>query len=95
MKNGHSQNRANGHPERWMCSDKQRELILKITDEYQLDKTGVEKLAQDRFGKSVITLNKLEASALIDELLEQTGQKRVNGQRFNGSTQTRAHERYA
>ncbi len=37
-------------------------------------RTKVDQLALDRFGKGVKQLNKLEASGLIDELLEQTGQ---------------------
>jgi len=74
--NGHS----NGRSEPWSCSDKQRDLIIKITDEHKLDKTKVEQLAQDRFGKGVKALNKLEASGLIEELLEQTGQPK--GRRF-------------
>jgi len=82
-KNGHGIGRAN-IPDRWQCSDKQRDLIIKITDEHRLDKNAVEELAQDRFGKNVKALNKLEASGLIDELLEQTGQKSTNGRRFNG-----------
>ena len=67
----------------WKCSDKQRDLILKITDEHKLDKARVEQLAQDRFGKGVKALNKLEASGLIDELLEQTGQSKPRNQRFS------------
>jgi len=77
---------GNGHhkPEadKWACSDKQRDLILKITDEHKLDKTKVDQLAQDRFGKGVKALNKLEASGLIEELLEQTGQSKPRNQRF-------------
>ena len=76
--NGNGNNNGNGHrssDERWGCSDKQRNLILKIVDESKLDKTEVEKLAQDRFGKSVKKLNKLEASGLIEELIERTGGK--------------------
>ena len=45
-------------------------LILKITDENQLDKNTVEQLAQDRFSKGVKQSNKLEASGLIEELIE-------------------------
>ncbi len=84
--NGHSN--GNGHhkpqPEsdKWNCSDKQRDLILKITDENKLDKTKVDQLAQDRFSKGVRALNKLEASGLIEELLEQTGQSKPRNQRF-------------
>jgi len=82
--NGH----ANGHgvgsgADTWACSDKQRDLIRKITDENKLDKTKVEQLAQDRFGKGVKQLNKLEASGLIEELLEQTGQSKPRSQRFS------------
>ena len=61
---------SNGRNETWTCSPKQRDLILKIVEEQKLDKSQVEKLAQDRFGKSVRNLNKLEASGLIDELIE-------------------------
>ena len=85
-KNGHSN--GNGHrqvkpaaEEPWNSSDKQKELILKIVEEHKLDKNHIENLAQQRFNKGVKTLNKLEASGLIDELLEQTGQKKA-GRRF-------------
>ena len=66
----------------WKCSPAQKDLILKITDEHKLDKTKVDGLAQDRFGKGVKLLNKLEASGLIEELLEQTGQSKPRNQRF-------------
>ena len=86
--NGHANGNGNGNghhkpqDDKWACSDKQRDLILKITDENKLDKAKVEVLAQDRFGKGVRQLNKLEASGLIEELLEQTGQSKPRGQRF-------------
>jgi hypothetical protein len=54
----------------WKCSDKQRELILKLVNDQDLAKADVEALAQQRFGTGVKELNKLQASALIDELLE-------------------------
>ena len=66
----------------WNCSDKQRDLIIKIVDEHKLDKNDIEKLAQERFGKSVKVLNKLEASGLIDELLEKQGGKQNGRNRF-------------
>lgn len=90
--NGNGGNHSNGNNDAWQCSPKQRELILKITDEHKLDKNVVEQIAQDRFGKNVKALNKLEASGLIDELLEMSGQKSSNNQRrFNGrSTPARA-----
>lgn len=81
--NGH-QRHGNGNgksnDDAWACSAKQRDLILKIVDENKLDKAEIEKLAQDRFGKSVKKLNKLEASGLIEELNQQTGWK-GNGNR--------------
>ena len=84
--NGHGNGNGNGHHQNpptdltWNCSDKQKQLILKVTEEHNLEKAKVEELAQDRFGKGVRALNKLEASGLIEELLEQTGQGKRNGQ---------------
>jgi hypothetical protein len=72
----------------WKCSDKQRDLILKIVDEHQLDKSEVEALATERFGKGVRLLNKVEASGLIDELLDScggSGSRHGSGQRRQGS----------
>ena len=53
--------------ERWKCSEKQRSLILKIVEEHSLHKQQIENLAKDRFNVSV---NRLQASGLIEELLE-------------------------
>ncbi len=76
----------------WKCSDKQRELILKIVDEHHLDKASIEALANERFGKGVKSLNKMEASGLIDELLEThgggasppSGRRHSNGSAYSG-----------
>ena len=70
----------------WNCSGKQKDLILKIVEEHKLEKAKVEGLAQDRFGKTVKALNKLEASGLIEELLEMTGQSKGRS-RFQGQYQ--------
>ena len=86
-RNGSSTGNNNRTPDNgvWTCSEKQKSLILKIVDEHKLEKAKVEALAQDRFGKTVKSLNKLEASGLIEELLEQTGQSKRNGRsRFQG-----------
>jgi hypothetical protein len=83
--NGHSNGNghANGHgSDNWNCSDKQRDLIIKIVDEHKLAKNDIEKLAQERFSKGVKALNKLEASGLIDELLEKHGGKQNGRSRF-------------
>ena len=72
--NGNGGNGANGNggplDGRWKCSDKQRDLILKLVGEHDLDKNEIEALAVERFGKGVRLLGKLEASGLIDELFE-------------------------
>jgi len=86
--NGHGNGHTNGHTpmaeaDRWNCSDKQKELILKVVTEHKLDKTKIEQLALDRFAKGVKALNKLEASGLIEELLEQTGQSKPRNARFS------------
>jgi hypothetical protein len=76
--------------DRWKCSDKQRDLILKVVDENQLDRNEVDHLARQRFGKGVKQLNKMEASGLIDELLETHGggsnTNRRNASAYNRST---------
>ncbi len=80
-RNGSSRSAANGA---WKCSVKQRELIENLVTEHRLDKTDVESLAVERFGKGVRHLNKVEASGLIDELIDtHGGQKRPahNGRR--------------
>jgi hypothetical protein len=78
----HNGNRSGPLNGRWKCSDKQRDLILKLVDEHRLDKQEVEELALERFGKGVRALGKLEASGLIDELLEAHGGRNgSNGQR--------------
>ena len=78
--NGHANGRINGNgyqrqvrptTETWKCTVNQKDLIIKITDENQLDKNKIEQLAQDRFSKGVKQLNKLEASGLIEELIQQ------------------------
>ena len=80
--NGHSNGYQNGRQVRpgandaWKCSPKQKELILKIITESQLDKNMVEDLAIERFGLGVKALNKLQASGLIEELLEKYPNKR-------------------
>ncbi|MCW1886688.1 hypothetical protein OKA04_18260 [Luteolibacter flavescens] len=78
----------------WKCTDKQRELIENLVTEHQLDKNEVDHLARQRFGKGVRELNKVEASGLLNELLEShSGQQRPapNGRRsayagINGNT---------
>jgi hypothetical protein len=71
----------------WNCSQKQRELIEKIRTENNLDQNVLDRLAAEMFGASVQALNKLQASGLIDELLNRYGkrtQRGPYGRRFAG-----------
>ena len=80
--NGNGHQNGNGHSDVWKCSPKQKELILKIVDENRLDKNEIEQLAKDRFNTPVKTLNKLQASGLIKELLEKyPGKENGNNRR--------------
>ncbi len=76
--------KANGNGEGWQCSDKQRDLILKLINEHSLDKAEIEELSVDMFSKGVKQLNKLQASGLIDHLLEEHGGKRNGRPKSNG-----------
>ncbi len=68
-------------PPAWKCSPKQKDLILKLVDEQKLDRNQVDDQVRERFGKGVVQLNKLEASGLIDELMQQgSGRKSRGGQ---------------
>lgn len=68
----------------WMCSDKQREFVLKLIADHHLDKREVEALAKEMFGAPVKTLNRLQASGLIDRLLELHGGKKNGSGNGNG-----------
>ena len=69
--NGNGQHHQNG--DGWSCSDGQKSFILRIVNESNLDKNDVENLAQQLFGIGVKELDKMQASQLIEELLEKTG----------------------
>jgi hypothetical protein len=73
----------------WNCSQKQRELIEKIQKENNLDQSALDSLAAEMFGVRLQALNKLQASGLIDALLDGYG-KRTQGQygrRYVGRSQ--------
>lgn len=66
----------------WKCSDKQRDLILKIIAEHTLDTANIDSLAMQRFGEGLRQLNKVQASGLIGELMETYG-KQSSGRNGN------------
>ena len=74
--NGYHANGSNGHhrpPDAWKCTEGQKGLILRVVNESKLDKNEVEDMAQGLFGIGVKEVNKLQASQLIEELLERSG----------------------
>ncbi len=86
--NSNGQHDASTSPESsdvWTCSDKQKQLILSLVEQHHLDKNEVEALSKQLFGVPVKTLNRLQASGLIEELLERHGKGK------NGNGKTRAN----
>lgn len=71
---------APNNGDRWNMTDGQRGLILRVINENNLDKNEVEGLAQQLFNIGVKDLDKMQASNLIEELLEKVG-KKPSGQR--------------
>jgi hypothetical protein len=79
--------------DQWACSDKQRKLINQIIQDNKLDEKEIDGLANERFGTGLKKLNKLQASGLIDELLEKHGNQKGgngNGSRFKRSDYQRS-----
>jgi len=70
---------------RWQCSDKQRKLIGELTAQLGLSDQQIDERAQRLFGQPAHQLNKLSASGLISDLLEEAGSN-GNG---NGRSSTR------
>jgi len=85
--NGNGHGHTNGNGDSWTCSDKQRDLILKLVDEHQLDKGQVDDTSHDMFGVGVRELNKLQASGLIERILDEHGggRKASRPPRSNGA----------
>ena len=78
--NGHAPaSTRNG--DHWNCTDGQKGFILRIISESNLTKQDVEEMAQQLFGAGVTNLDKMQASQLIEELLEKTGKKAGGPQR--------------
>ncbi len=66
---------VNRNGDAWNCTEGQKGFVLRIINENQLDKNEVEQMAQQLFGAGVKELDKMQASQLIEELLEKTGKK--------------------
>ena len=80
--NGQSNGNGNGndhHPDAdpvWQCSDRQRELIIGLATELNLDNASLDKRSERLFRRPAHQLNKLGASGLISDLLAEAGTRR-------------------
>ena len=60
----------------WKASDKQKELILKLSEDNHLELEVIESIAEELFGTGDLpALHKIQSSGLIDELLARYGKK--------------------
>ena len=76
-----------GPVQSWACSPKQRSLIEDVAHRNNVEMAVFADLAQKRFGKELTQLNKLEASGLIDELLDRYAERKPAGARRQPSRQ--------
>jgi hypothetical protein len=89
--NATNSNGTGSNGETWACTDGQKKLILQLVHDNQLDKQEVEANAQQMFGCGVKELNKMQASNLIDEILEKVGKKPIQRRpRWNNRERARS-----
>ncbi len=83
--------------ERWQCTEKQQSMILGQGRKCGMALAELDQLARQRFGKPISELNSMEASGIIKELMERTGdaQERSNSGRggYNRRTPSAAYNR--
>ena len=89
--NGHANGRA-ANGEAWACSEAQQSLIIKLVDEHQLDKGQVDDTSREMFGVGVRELNKLQASGLIDRILDENGGRKPNRPRGRTAPPRRTYQ---
>ena len=80
------QTNGNGHQQRQQqppnysgISEKQLDLINKIVRDNNANKAEIENMSVQMFGGGVRTLNRMQASQLIDELFEKYPRRNANG----------------
>ena len=66
------------------CSDRQRELIIGLATELNLDDASLDKRSERLFRRPAHQLNKLGASGLISDLLAEAGTRRQREGRNSG-----------
>jgi hypothetical protein len=67
----------------WNMTDGQKSFVLRIVNESNLSKDEVEQTAQQLFGRGIKSLDKMQASSLIEELLEKTGKGKGQRRQWN------------
>lgn len=73
-------NGSNGSHSAWQCSDKQRRLLSDLSRELRLSEEDLDERAMRLFQRPARQLNKLSASGLITDLLEEAeAQRQSNG----------------
>jgi len=88
--NGHQQQpQQNRNGDAWSCTDGQKQFILRIISDNNLNKDDVERMSFDLFGRGVKALDKMQASQLIEELLEKHGKKNQGRRRWNPRQEAR------
>ncbi len=80
---------APSQEERWQCTEKQQSMILGQGRKCGMALAELDKLAQQRFGKPISTLNSMEASGIIKELMERTGDAQERGNTGRGGYNNR------
>lgn len=86
--NGNGQKNNGHHPDDdpvWQCSDRQRELIIGLATELNLDDASLDKRSERLFRRPAHQLNKLGASGLISDLLAEAGTRRQREGRNGGN----------
>ncbi len=70
---------------KWECSQKQQDLILKLIEDNQLSKQGIEDKAIEQFGTGVKHLDTKQASALIEWIFTLITTQTGRGRRPTGA----------
>jgi hypothetical protein len=64
-------------PDAWACSDRQKALILQLAKQAELSAAALDAVADRLYQRPAPALDKKQASALISELLAQTGRPQI------------------
>jgi len=103
MHQGNGNGRSNGHQphdngsngtsrngDSWRCTEGQKGFILRIVNESKMKKDDVEAMSNQLFGVGVKECDKMQASQLIEALLEKTGKGRGRRPPFRSREPARA-----